>query len=190
MSPSSPPTAAQFEQMMRDDYARVYYHWVQLVCDHFSDCSRVFGGDLQQMLIVSLIGQSHLGQLRAMQAAKGGEPEYDPRVRHRTTASRLSDITGIPRETVRRKLRSLANQGWIARDSDGVWSLVAEGGSTAARLALQDLEDRAMARVSRFTAAMVRELNEQAACGDGDATATQATRARPSKAPPASSVNG
>lgn len=97
MSPPSPPTAVQFEQPTRAGYARVYYHSLHLACDRFSDCSRVFGVDLQKMLIISLIGQSHLGQLRAMQAAKGGEPEYDPRVRHGTTASRLSDITGIPR---------------------------------------------------------------------------------------------
>jgi DNA-binding transcriptional ArsR family regulator len=163
------PKASQFEQLMRDDYAGVYYHWVQLVCDHFSDCSRAFEGDLQKMLILSLIGQSHFSRLRARQTDAPGATSYDPTVEHGTTASRLSDITGVPRETVRRKLKSLSEMGWITRDASGVWSLVAEGGSTAVRLDLQKLEDRAMARVAHFTATMVKELGQREPATGGPA---------------------
>ena len=45
----------------------------------------------------------------------------------------LADYTGIPRETVRRKVSVLEQKGWIARDSNGRLSV--------SRTASLDLED-------------------------------------------------
>jgi hypothetical protein len=83
---------------------------------------RDFGGDLDQMLILAVIGERALAR-----RACPSEPSFEDlgRTAIRDMASvginthSLADYTGIPRETVRRKVAALVARGWVQRDASG-----------------------------------------------------------------------
>jgi hypothetical protein len=79
---------------------------------------RQFGGDLDAMLILLILGvgteaENWPGVLldRSDQATK----------MHPTSVQSIAEISGIPRESVRRKMRALAEKGWIRRNERGLW---------------------------------------------------------------------
>jgi len=146
------PAAREFEALMRRHYVRTNYHWVQLLTEQLCDCSREFGGDLQKMLIVSIIGQAHFSAM-LREVAPDQSVRYDAATPHGVSATRIADLTAIPRETVRRKLEQLAAQGWIMRDGR-LWSMAASRTGTRARDDLTPLEERTVSRVSKFPAGM------------------------------------
>lgn len=128
------------------------YHYVEFLTEHLSDCCRVFGGDLQEMLVLAVMGQVHL------RASLDVSP--DGLVKPRTipgpigiTASRIADVTGIPRQTVRRKLSKLESRGWIVRKPSGLWVIALRDGVALAREGeggLDALDGRSMDRVLRM----------------------------------------
>lgn len=132
---------------IRSNYPAFQYRFVEFIADHLSDCSRAFGGDLQQMVVLAVIGQMEL-HARA-RAAAGGAPANAA-----IAASRLSDATGIPRETVRRKLKILEERGWIFRDSEGAWRLRIDGATAPAHEDLRDLDERGIRRWATLLASV------------------------------------
>jgi DNA-binding MarR family transcriptional regulator len=130
------------------NYAAFQYRFVEFLADHLADCSRSFGGDLQQMLVLAIIGQMEL-HARVRATASGGAPAAS------ISASRISDVTGIPRETVRRKLRALEERKWISRHDDGSWRLcLGPDGTAPARIDLHDLNERSIARWATLLASV------------------------------------
>jgi hypothetical protein len=71
-------------------------------------CSRAFRGDLAMMQVLSSVALASLG----------GEQGSTGR-----SASQISRGTGVPRQTVMRKLRAMAERGWVVRCPDGRWTL-------------------------------------------------------------------
>ena len=138
---------ARLETAYKDDYLNAQYCWIQFFSEHVADSSRQFGGDLQMMLILAVVGQSALEQIRSQFASA-----VDPSALSGINASSLADITGIPRQTVRRKLQALAAKGWIAQKPDSSWAIVIdEQGAVAAR-DLYDLDSRGIQRIATLTA--------------------------------------
>jgi len=140
----------ELEAAFHENYPIVQYAFVQFLSEHIADCSRVFGGDLQQMLILSVIGQVFITNFKQA----GGPPS--PEATTSISASRLADVCGIPRETVRRKLKLLEDKNWIRQDSEQSWVLVLENGRTSARNALEGLNSRGLARLATLQAALER----------------------------------
>jgi hypothetical protein len=80
---------------------------------------RDFGGDLDAMLVLLTLS---LGTDREGWAdALGGDFAPSPQTRLTNTQS-IALASGIPRETVRRKLEAMQARGWIARDAGGSWT--------------------------------------------------------------------
>jgi len=83
---------------------------------------RTFGGDLDQMLILAVIGERKLAR-----RASPAEPSYEhlgySRMRDPSSvavnAHSVAEYTGIPRETVRRKVAALIERGWVERSENG-----------------------------------------------------------------------
>lgn len=142
---------ADILQRFEENYVPTQYALVQFVSEHLADCSRAFKGDLVAMLVLAIIGQAHLTALRN---GRGGSGEqHVPAGVH---ALRIADITAIPRETVRRKLSSLKDLGWIDHVESG-WVLVsAPGGTTNARRDLTDLDRRGLERLARLFSELSR----------------------------------
>jgi DNA-binding transcriptional ArsR family regulator len=112
------------------------------------DVSTLFQGDVRMFVIACLIEQATLIRLEAI---ADGSP-----CALLLSATELSSASGIPRETVRRKLEALAKLGWLISDGAGKWKLASLPGSgsrvgtmqLAARRDLQEFQVRTMARIS------------------------------------------
>jgi hypothetical protein len=95
-----------------------------------------FDGDLELMLVLAVIGERTRPEnwtpelLTYRQLTRAPE---DSHLQHPINVQSVSDFSGIPRETVRRKVGILVRKGWILRDEDGRLSV--------SRTAAQDLED-------------------------------------------------
>jgi DNA-binding MarR family transcriptional regulator len=122
------------------------YHLVEFITEHLIDLSQTFEGDLQQVLVLAIIGQVHVNQLLKPDNSHGETP---PSI----SASRIADITCIPRQTVRRKLETLEKRGWIEQDDQRSWHIVVREGGATAQSDLAHLDARGILRGVRLAAA-------------------------------------
>lgn len=94
-----------------------------------------FDGDLDLMLVLAVIGGRTLPNTwvseldRLEHVTRSGEQRSLPTA---INLQSIADYTGIPRETVRRKLSVLLDKGWITKDEKGFLSAT---GDAAADLA-------------------------------------------------------
>lgn len=139
-------SAEQASRLFTENFAEAQYGFVEFFSDHLAACSRAFAGDLQKPLILALVGQAYIA---ALKRSDGGVLEGA------INASRIADITAIPRQTVNRKLRSLAAEGYILRHPLG-WILNVEAGRSIAGQKLAGLTANQVETVSRFLAAFDR----------------------------------
>ena len=132
------------------DYMAFQYRWVEFFLEHLADLSRAFRGDLQAMIVLALVGQITLRAFHA--AAKAGtDPADIPVERLCIGGSRIADVTGIPRETVRRRLAALERKGWLTREGEA-WRLAFRDGRAAAQVDLAVIDRRAKQRLARLFA--------------------------------------
>lgn len=83
---------------------------------------RVFDGDLDLMLVLAVIGEQtrpeswrpEPGNYRQITRREGEEHLQVP-----INMQSIADYSGIPRETVRRKVLILERKGWVKRTADG-----------------------------------------------------------------------
>ncbi len=128
-------------------YAEIQYVIVQFLTEHLADCRQVFGGDLDAVLVLAVIGQRHISAyLAEARETPPGRPVFS------MSASRIADVSGMPRETVRRKLAMLQQKGWVQQNSDATWAIAGDPGETKAQADLSELDQRGMARALRFHA--------------------------------------
>jgi hypothetical protein len=86
-----------------------------------------FEGDLLAAVVLGEIAQYNVQALFRNRQFRPGErleqaladPHQRERLLRACNALSVSEATGIPRETVRRRIESLLNKGWIVRDSHG-----------------------------------------------------------------------
>ena len=130
------------------NYARVQYHYVQFLTEHLADCARTFSGDLTKVLVLAVLGQRYIEtQISAQRDKASGQSGA-------MSASRVADVTGLPRETVRRKLEALSDLGWVEQGPDRRWQIAAVAGATTLRSDLKDLDARGLQRLARLFAAL------------------------------------
>jgi CRP-like cAMP-binding protein len=132
-------------EALQSDYLATQYHYVQFLTEHLVDCAAAFGGDLDSVLVIAVLGQRRLEIYR--EDPDGIRPDV---ARIAMSALRISDVSGIPRETVRRKLEGLRRRGWIDRHPRHGWYIAGTNLATPARQALQGLELRSFRRLARL----------------------------------------
>jgi hypothetical protein len=131
-------------ELSREQYRAFRYQFVDLFVEHLADVSSAFGGDLQEMLVLAIVGQV---RIRAVEMGRETAP---------ISASRISDVTAIPRQTVRRKLQSLERRGWVRQIVGGGWELIMADGEAVAQAGLKELDGRGIERAIKF----VRNMRE------------------------------
>jgi DNA-binding IclR family transcriptional regulator len=114
-----------------------------------------------------VIGQSWINAVRTARA-DGIEAADLPPERTSTSATRIADVTGIPRQTVRCKLSALEERGWILRNEDGSCRLAHTDGQTAAKRDLSDIDRRALRRVARLFADLEALVAAQESTSESD----------------------
>lgn len=141
--------ASEIRDVFAENYLDYQYRFVEFFVEHLEDVSRVFRGDLQQMLVLAIIGQVKLRAVRA--AGLMAQDSLPPAlVRDGISASRIADVTAIPRQTVRRKLALLRQRGWVEQLPDNSWTICHRDGTADARVDLAEVDQRAIDRVARL----------------------------------------
>jgi DNA-binding MarR family transcriptional regulator len=128
-----------YATLFRKNYIAFQYHFVEFMTGHLIRCSRRFGGDLDEMLILAIIGQVHL-RAELDIAADGRVSRRSEPSEVSISASRIADVTGIPRATARRKLAKLQKRGWVEQLSDGQWKLIFRDGAAPVAHELTELD--------------------------------------------------
>lgn len=147
------PGTAEILAALEDNYRAVQYHYVQFLAEHLTDCRRSLGGDLDEMMILAVLGQRLIG---ARLARDGGDDSAQDRVW--MSALRIADVTGVPRESVRRKLQRLKERGWVSQDPTDGWRLAGTLDALTVRSDLTELDRRAIGRLARLIKALLPVL--------------------------------
>lgn len=145
--------AIYLAECFEQSYLSYQYRFVEFFLEHLNDVSRVFGGDLQQVLVLGHVGQMRLHAMKRTVAAGRDPVDIDPSETV-VSASSIADAAGIPRQTVRRKLALLKSKGWVEQTEGGGWYLIIdrESSESPAKQDLFDVDQRARLRVARLVA--------------------------------------
>lgn len=87
---------------------------------HLIECRRACDGDLDLFLVLTIIGertfssQSVPDAMSHTEFLKGTVDSVEPLA---INLQSIADYSGIPRETVRRKIEQLIARGWVRRDA-------------------------------------------------------------------------
>jgi predicted transcriptional regulator len=146
-APKTPQRVEEVRQVFEENYLEYQYRFVEFFIEHLSDVSRTFRGDLQAVVVLALVGQLQLRELRLAGKQDAGSL---PPERLSIAASRIADITGIPRQTVRRKLAALEDRGWVVRNAEGAFRIAVKDGQATAKTDLSELDARSLDRVARL----------------------------------------
>jgi len=141
------------EDVVRAKFGKIWPAHVGSLTGFLIDCRRYFDGDLDMMLVLAVIGDRTFSNRNAdptmnfeqFQAAPALTTPEDINIRS------IADFSGIPRETVRRKVGQLADKGWIERKGDGF--------IVATQKSKQDLEPLTLSSI-KFVARMMRLLED------------------------------
>src|SRR6185503_13319377 len=86
-----------------------------------------YGHDYEAILIYWSVVVASVGRLLRnedqVRLIEGGGAPLPPEEHHAISARAIAEATGLPRETVRRKIAALVADGYLAQDSRGVRSL-------------------------------------------------------------------
>jgi hypothetical protein len=128
-----------------ENYPDVQYHYVQFLADHLTDCRKTLGGDFDDLMLMAVLGQRFLQARREYLSGDAGAEE-----RVWMSALRISDVTQVPRESVRRKLFRLAGRGWVSHDPGRGWRIAGTFEKARAKADLGDLDRRGIERLARL----------------------------------------
>lgn len=85
-------------------------------------CRKNFDGDIDLFLVLCVIGERTFSQRNVKPDMKYDEwasANVKEVAAENINVQSIADFSGIPRETVRRKLRILIAKGWVERDEQG-----------------------------------------------------------------------
>lgn len=118
MPSSAPPFD---EDDLRRNFGRIWTVHAEEFTRLLVTLRQHFGGDLDRLLVLAVIGSRTLARGRIdgltyeeFNALKRTGAQPAP-----INLQSISDYSGIPRETVRRKIRDLEEAGWVTRHPDG-----------------------------------------------------------------------
>lgn len=158
---SDPPSAEElFRRAYRERFAEYHLAWSVFFVGHLADL-RAYFGDLEDALLLAAFGLGPLAdKLRA--SRRSGDVEaltFDgmPASEGWTNARRLAEVTGIPRETVRRKLDAFRRRGWIEQAENRSWRIaVAADGRAPLAADMEAANAEFLKRLSRLMAEFSR----------------------------------
>lgn len=107
------------EAKLRRRFGKVHAQHVAALTRHLIACRRVCDGDLDLFLVLTIIGERTFTARNApddMTHEDFIEGSVDSLQPAAINLQSIADYSGIPRETVRRKIQILRDKGWITKD--------------------------------------------------------------------------
>jgi CRP-like cAMP-binding protein len=129
------------------NFGKLHSQHLAALTRHLVECRRVFAGDLDLFLVMTIIGERTFPAQNAPQAMSQAEFLHGHVGDTKAAAinqQSIADYSGIPRETVRRKIETLIDKGWVHRDERKLLTAT----------------DKANAELSSLTDSTVRYLRE------------------------------
>jgi phosphotransacetylase len=140
----------------KDRYVEAQYVWTSFLLDHLIECRRRVG-DLDSMVVLIVIGLAALRQVQKVRELEGEHVALGfmaaemPHNTDAVNAYSIANITGIPRENIRRRLTDLEKKGWVEQAPDGGWRLGrSENGRSNAGNDLGELAESTIRRIADF----------------------------------------
>src|SRR5690606_23590894 len=103
--------------------ARFFYRWGGTLAAVLMRLRRRYHGDLDQFALHLALMLTDLAATNAIETARAAGVEPAGRRVKGLNILSLAEITGVPRESVRRKLARRAEAGQVVRDEAGLWRL-------------------------------------------------------------------
>ena len=107
------------KDVLQANFGTLHARHVAALTRHLVECRRVFDGDMDLFLVMTIIGERSFTTHVAPDGMSREEFQSGS-VRDREAAAinlqSIADYSGIPRETVRRKIEILIAKGWVERD--------------------------------------------------------------------------
>ena len=101
------------ERVLQNSYAPFQHHFIEFLAAHLSDSSRLFNGDLEEMLVCVVLARANLrdevGQSRRKSSSSAE--------RSSLSAARLSELTGVEEEHFPARRPQEVNDGAVKADS-------------------------------------------------------------------------
>ena len=110
------------EATFEPDVDRFFYRWGGSLATVLAGLRARYGGDLDQFLIHLVFMLAELDGLNVAATARAKGAQSVVARRCELNMQSLSDITGIPRESVRRKLASLGAMNLVQRTEEGLFT--------------------------------------------------------------------
>lgn len=148
-----PTTRGLVAAAMERNFSTLQPVWVEEHLKLLCELRRMFGADLDKPIILGVIGQRHFATVVRpydYDTALQGDVPID--MSRLTNVESIATATGIPRETVRRKVNELIEAGWVRKGNRGAL-IVAEtatealGSATLSANTMLDVVFEALARV-------------------------------------------
>lgn len=110
------------ESSIRRNFGRVWPAHVAEFTRYLIECRKHFRGDLDLLLLLAVIGDRTLVASKVRKSLTYSEfmtGEYVDFQPDSINYQSIADFIGMPRESVRRKVNSLIEMGWVKRTEDG-----------------------------------------------------------------------
>jgi len=107
------------EDAFEANFGQIHARHVEALTRHLIACRRVCDGDLDLFLVLTIIGERtfiarNVPETMSLSDFRGGTVKtLKPAA---INLQSIAEYSGIPRETVRRKIETLIAKGWVARD--------------------------------------------------------------------------
>ena len=115
------------QELITDNFSRVWPVHVSNLTTHLIEARKAVG-DLDLFIVLAVVGDRTLSERRTEKSLT-----YTQLIQERQcipapediNLQSISDFTGIPKETVRRKLKELQERGWIEKNEKGYFRATA-----------------------------------------------------------------
>lgn len=100
-------------------FGRRHAQHVAAFTRHLIECRQAFDGDLDLFLVMTIIGERTFPVRNAPEIMSQTEflhGNVEDTAAAAINQQSIADYSGIPRETVRRKIDTLVEKGWVKRD--------------------------------------------------------------------------
>lgn len=108
------------DSAVQSDFGKLHARHVAALVRHLIECRRTCDGDLDLFLVMTIIGERTFSARNVPSGMTHSEFVTEQMGHVETEAinvQSIADYSGIPRETVRRKVEQLTAKGWISRDA-------------------------------------------------------------------------
>lgn len=105
-----------------ENFGRIWPRHVLNLTHFLIACRKSFDGDIDLFLVLCVIGERSFSHAKVRADLKYEEWASQEKIvvePEDINVQSIADFSGIPRETVRRKLRILIAKGWVERDDHG-----------------------------------------------------------------------